>query len=162
MSRIAERTGIGRATLYKYFPDVEAILLAWHGRQIGQHLAELEAVRDAAPDAIQGLSAVLEAYAVIVHEHPQPAFSGALHRGGHVGQAQQHLRQLVAALIAEAAKAGQVRDDVGAEELAGYSLAALAAAADLPSKPAVRRLVAVTLAGLHAERVQAVSSRPAP
>lgn len=26
MSQIAEKTGIGRATLYKYFPDVEAIL----------------------------------------------------------------------------------------------------------------------------------------
>jgi len=34
MSQIAEETGIGRATLYKYFPDVEAILLAWHERQI--------------------------------------------------------------------------------------------------------------------------------
>jgi AcrR family transcriptional regulator len=38
MSQIAEKTGIGRATLYKYFPDVEAILLAWHGRQIASHL----------------------------------------------------------------------------------------------------------------------------
>ena len=27
MSRIAEETGIGRATLYKYFSDVEAILV---------------------------------------------------------------------------------------------------------------------------------------
>jgi AcrR family transcriptional regulator len=30
MSDIAEATGIGRATLYKYFPDVETILSAWH------------------------------------------------------------------------------------------------------------------------------------
>jgi AcrR family transcriptional regulator len=30
MSDIAEATGIGRATLYKYFPGVEAILNAWH------------------------------------------------------------------------------------------------------------------------------------
>jgi len=28
MSHIAERAGIGRPTLYKYFPDVETILLA--------------------------------------------------------------------------------------------------------------------------------------
>ncbi len=41
MSQIAERTGIGRATLYKYFPDVEAILLAWHERQITGHLDHL-------------------------------------------------------------------------------------------------------------------------
>ena len=39
MSQIAEQTGIGRATLYKYFPDVEAILLAWHERQVTGHLA---------------------------------------------------------------------------------------------------------------------------
>jgi len=38
MSQIAEETGIGRATLYKYFPDVEAILVAWHERHISAHL----------------------------------------------------------------------------------------------------------------------------
>ena len=40
MSQIAEETGIGRATLYKYFPDVEAILIAWHERQIARHLEQ--------------------------------------------------------------------------------------------------------------------------
>lgn len=35
MSQIAEETGIGRATLYKYFSDVEAILVAWHDRHVG-------------------------------------------------------------------------------------------------------------------------------
>jgi AcrR family transcriptional regulator len=38
MSRIAAETGIGRATLYKYFSGVEAILVAWHERQITGHL----------------------------------------------------------------------------------------------------------------------------
>ena len=41
MSQIATETGVGRATLYKYFPDVEAILLAWHERQITRHLQHL-------------------------------------------------------------------------------------------------------------------------
>jgi hypothetical protein len=41
MSQIAEQAGIGRATLYKYFPDVEAILIAWHQRHITRHLAQL-------------------------------------------------------------------------------------------------------------------------
>lgn len=35
MSEIAEKSGIGRATLYKYFPDVDTMLLAWHERQVG-------------------------------------------------------------------------------------------------------------------------------
>ena len=38
MAHVAEETGIGRATLYKYFPDVEAILFAWHERQVTSHL----------------------------------------------------------------------------------------------------------------------------
>jgi AcrR family transcriptional regulator len=38
MSRIATRTGIGRATLDKYFPDVGSILVAWHERQAARHL----------------------------------------------------------------------------------------------------------------------------
>src|SRR5215213_913298 len=75
MSQIAESTGIGRATLYKYFPDVEAILFTWHERQIAAHLAQLEELRDQAGDAGQRLEAVLEAYALISHdrlshEHP--------------------------------------------------------------------------------------------
>ena len=50
MSKIAERTGIGRATLYKYFPDVESILTAWHQRQIRDHLGRLAQVRDQAAE----------------------------------------------------------------------------------------------------------------
>ena len=68
MSQIAEKTGIGRATLYKYFSDVEAILLAWHERQIAGHLEHLAEVQDRAGDAGERLKAVLEAYALISHE----------------------------------------------------------------------------------------------
>src|ERR671910_2689019 len=69
MSQIAERTGIGRATLYKYFPDVEAILLAWFERQVGVHLAHLYEVADQTGDASERLEAVLRAYALIAFEH---------------------------------------------------------------------------------------------
>jgi len=41
MMRIAQEAGIGRATLYKYFPDIEAILIAWHERHIAEHLKHL-------------------------------------------------------------------------------------------------------------------------
>ena len=70
MSRIAAETGIGRATLYKYFPDVEAVLLAWHDRQVTGHLQYLADVRDQAGDARERLKAVLEAYAHIHREQP--------------------------------------------------------------------------------------------
>ncbi|MGH3052098.1 MAG: TetR/AcrR family transcriptional regulator [Gaiellaceae bacterium] len=149
MSQIAEETGIGRATLYKYFPDVESILVAWHERQIGAHLEELAQLRDEAGGAGDRLEAVLEAYALIRHEHHGGDLAALLHQGEHVARAQDHLRDFIRDLLKEAAKTGSVRDDVPSDELANYCLHALTAASTLPSKAAVRRLVTVTLAGLR-------------
>jgi AcrR family transcriptional regulator len=152
MSQIAEETGIGRATLYKYFSGVEAILVAWHERQIAGHLEYLAQVRDQAGDAGEGLEAVLEAYALISHEshrHHDSELAAFLHRDEHVAQAQQQLRHMIRDLLTESAGTGDLRDDVAPDELASYCLHALTAASSLPSKAAVRRLVTVTLSGLH-------------
>ncbi len=149
MSQIAEKTGIGRATLYKYFPDVEAILLAWHERQIASHLEYLTGVRDQAGGAAKRLAAVLEAYAVICHEHHGSELAAVLHRGKHVARAEHQLSNFVRDLLSEGAATGDFRDDVPPEELASYCLHALAGASGLPSRAAVRRLVAVTIAGLR-------------
>jgi AcrR family transcriptional regulator len=152
MSQIAEETGIGRATLYKYFSDVEAILLAWHERQITGHLDYLAEVREQAGDAGERLEAVLEAYALISHEshgHQDTELAALLHRDEQVARAQQQLRDMIRDLLTEGAETGDVRDDVAPDELASYCLHALTAASSLPSKTAVRRLVTVTLAGLH-------------
>lgn len=159
MSQIAERTGIGRATLYKYFPDVESILAAWLDRHIARHLDYLAQARDQADGAAERLRAVLDAYAVITHERPHGTeLAAVLHRGEHVTEAEQRLRDLVQDLLAEAARTGDIRDDVPPGELASYCLSALGAAGGLPSRAAVRRLVTVTLTGLrcrpgpHSER----------
>ena len=149
MSQIAAEAGIGRATLYKYFPDVEAILVAWHERQVAKHLAQLAQVRDQAGHAGERLTAVLVAYALIVHEHHGSDLAASLHRGAHVARAHQQLGDFVRDLLREGAASGQVRDDVAPEELASYCLHAVAAARHLPSKAAVRRLVGVILAGLQ-------------
>jgi AcrR family transcriptional regulator len=152
MSQIAEETGIGRATLYKYFPNVEAILLAWHERQITGHLEHLAEVRDQVGDAGERLEAVLKAYALISHEshgHHDTDLVAFLHRGEHVARAQQQLIDLIRDLLAEGTETGDLRDDVAPDELARYCLYALAAASSLPSEAAVHRLVTVTLAGLR-------------
>lgn len=152
MSQIAEDTGIGRATLYKYFPDVEAILLAWHERKIAVHLQLLAEARDRADAPIERLEAVLQAYASILHEmqsEHDPELGAFLHRDEHVPQAQQKLRRMIKELVAESASSGDLRDDTPIEELTTYLLHALAAARSVRSRPAVHRLVAVTLAGVR-------------
>jgi AcrR family transcriptional regulator len=152
MSQIAAEAGIGRATLYKYFSDVEAILVAWHDRQVTGHLHHLAEVRDHADGTRERLEAVLRAYALISHERHDTELAALLHRGEHIARAHQHLHDLVRDLLAEGARTGDVRDDVAPDELADYCLHALTAAGSLPSKAAVHRLVQVTMAGLRSTR----------
>ena len=153
MSQIAQETGIGRATLYKYFPDVETILQSWHENQIGQHLRQLAEARDRAGGAQERLVAVLDRYALTQHErrsHHATELAAHLHGGDHVAKAHHDLRALVRGVLGEAVQAGAIRGDVSVDELATFCLRALAAGADLASKAAVHRLVRVTVDGLRA------------
>jgi AcrR family transcriptional regulator len=149
MSGVAGRSGIGRATLYKYFPGVEAILLAWHEEQIANHLDQLVRLRDQAPDSAEAVKAVLDAYAAIEHEHHSSELAASLHQGPHIVDARVRLHDFISDLVAEAARTGDVRDDVPPDELATYCLEALGAASRLPTKAAISRLVSVTLSGLR-------------
>jgi AcrR family transcriptional regulator len=151
MSQIAEATGIGRATLYKYFPDVEAILAAGHERHVTAHLQRLGELLNQPGDAGERLAAVMEGYALIAYHrarHGTPQLGALLHRGENVTRAQQQLVDLFRDVLTDAAAAGHLPDEVAPEELAHYCLHALSAAGSLPSEAAVHRLVAVTLAGL--------------
>jgi AcrR family transcriptional regulator len=152
MSQIAEETGIGRATLYKYFPDVESILVAWLERLIAGHLEHLAEVRDRLTEPGQRLEAVLEAYALIrhrSHRHRDPDLAAVLHQNERIVQSERKLHDLIRDVIAEGATTGIVRTDVTPDELATYCLSALDAAGSLGSLAAAHRLVAVTLAGLR-------------
>lgn len=153
MAQIAEQTGIGRATLYKYFPDVEAILVAWHGRHVADHLDRLAAARDAVTEPDARLRAVMAAYAHVVHEmskqHHGTELTALVHRDKHVAKTQQRLQDLLRDTLGEAAREGHARTDVSPEELATYSRHALAAAASLPTTDAVDRLVTLTLSGVR-------------
>lgn len=151
MARVAEETGIGRATLYKHFPNIEAILLAWHHRHVTDHLARLAQLAEQAATPRDRLAAVLEAYADVCqarHRHG-PDLGALFHRAEQVTQAEQQLRRLFREVLSEAAASGDVRSDVPVDELVDYCLHALSAAGTLPTKPAVRRLVQVTVAGLR-------------
>jgi len=156
MSQIAEQTGIGRATLYKYFPDVEAILIAWHDRHVTAHLEHLAAVRDQVKDPGERLEAVLAAYAHIAHEMAKRRHGAELtalvHRDEHVAHARQQLHDLIRDVLTDAATGGAIRDDFPADELASYCRHALDAAGSLPSKAAVHRLVTLTLAAVQPQQ----------
>ena len=154
MSQIAEQSGIGRATLYKYYPDVESILVAWHERHAAERLAHLAQLRDQSADPGDALEAVLSALAAHLHEraknHGGADLVALVHQDQHVKDLEQQLLRFLRNLIADAADAGRTRSDVPPEELAQYCLHALSAAGNSPSRAAVQRLLALTLAGLAA------------
>jgi AcrR family transcriptional regulator len=152
MAQIAEHAGIGRATLYKYFPDVEAILLAWHQRHVEAHVRQLDELAGRDGDPGQRLESVLRAYALICYHRARhgaqlgAALATLLHRGAPTDHARRQVHDLIEDLVA---RTDGVRQDVSPAELASYCQHALAAAADLPSEAAVRRLVGVTLSGVR-------------
>jgi AcrR family transcriptional regulator len=139
MSQIAEETGIGRATLYKYFPDVESVLAAWHEHHVASHLAELAKIADGSEDPGERLRLILTRYAEICHEsgrHGADELAAALHHTEAVTQLRRQLLDLIVRVITDGASAGSVRDDVPPEELALFTLHALDAAGDLASDAA--------------------------
>ena len=151
MSQVAEAAAIGRATLYKYFPDVESILVAQHTQQVDGHLHALEQLRTGPGPVNSRLLAVLRAYAEICFhraQHSSTGISVLVHRGPELADAQQRLRRVFAELIEEAAAEGLVRTDVSPEQLAEYCLHALPAASQAAKRDEVAWLVRVVLDGL--------------
>ncbi|MFI7190008.1 TetR/AcrR family transcriptional regulator [Nocardia nova] len=151
MAQIAERAGIGRATLYKYFPDVETILRTWHAQRIDAHIAELVRVRDGAGSPSARLESVLTAYAGIAHQtrgHDRELVA-FLHPDDRIMHAHKQLRELIRQLIVEGIDSGELRDDVDLDVLTAYCLNALAAAGEVDGA-ALSDLVAITLAALRA------------
>ena len=153
MTQVAQRTGIGRATLYKYFPDIESILRAHHQRNVDRHLAELQQLAGGSGTADERLAALLTHYARICHyrvRHGSADVAALLHRGAEVTDAEERLRELFTRVIGQAASRGSVRTDIAASELADYCLHALGAAARATDVSATSRLVTLTLRSLRA------------
>ncbi|GAB2682543.1 TetR/AcrR family transcriptional regulator [Kribbella swartbergensis] len=155
MSQIATEAGVGRATLYKYFPDVKSILVAWHERQVAAHLAELAATRDSVGDARQRLRAVLTGYARICQQrgrHTTEELAALLHQGGPTEGDTARLHELVRGVLVEAAEQGVVRRDAPVDDLARYCLHALTAAGAASSPEALEQLVELVMSGLTPDR----------
>lgn len=147
MSRIAQDTGIGRATLYKYFPDVETILLAWHERQVARHLKQLTRSCEQAESAFAALQNVLHEYAGIV-SHNHGGTAAMLHRSPHALESHAKLLRLVRDVVDRAIAERALRADVPADELARFCLAALSAAEGLHEHRGADRLVELVLAAM--------------
>jgi AcrR family transcriptional regulator len=157
MSAIAERAGIGRATLYKYFPDVESILIAWHTRDFSEHLERLQALSQAEAVTLNDLVAFVR---VQRRHHPRHkgtdvlgplAHSLAGSRGVLEATIEPEIVAVLTDLLARLARQKEVRDDQDPELLARWVLYAVHAPPDLDDQ-AVSELLADSLAATPAPR----------
>ncbi|MGR3369581.1 MAG: TetR/AcrR family transcriptional regulator [Sagittula sp.] len=72
-NRIAERAGVSIGTLYQYFPDKQAILVALIRRERQALLAELRAIQDNGEEALKQMVA-----ASVRHQFARPKLASAL------------------------------------------------------------------------------------
>lgn len=157
MSEIAQDVGIGRATLYKYFPGVEQILDAWHERHIANHLEHLKGEAAADRPPMDRLKTVLTSYAQVVQRRGSHAgetyaieMTSFLHRpDGAARTAAAEVHELITRLISHAVESGDVRSDTTPDELAHFCLHALNAATHFKSKAATERLIEFVVTGLR-------------
>lgn len=146
MSAIAERAGIGRATLYKYFADVESILVAWHTRDFAEHRRRLAALSDA--DDVS-LVVVAELVCGLRRQHLHGgavdvvgplAHTLADARHSHGDAIDGEILGIFAGVLRRLVDRGEVRDDLDPDLLARWLLHAAHAPLDLDDTAAARLL----------------------
>ena len=150
MSAIAVRAGIGRATLYKYFSDLEAILVAWRGRDVAEHLRRLEALSASTDLSLEALADLV--YAQRRH-HLRSKGAGLLGTladtlagaGTAFSDIVDEFLAVLTRLMARLIQQGEVRADLDPGILARWLMHAVHAPGDLDDK-VVARLLADALA----------------
>lgn len=119
MAEVAKHAGIGRATLYKYFPGVEEIVAEHVLDTVERHHATLEAAVAAEPDPIEAirtfLTILLDYFSSADHRSAAASvnpeqFSPEVGRDVHSAFARVH--ELMTQLVQDAQDAGDLRPDV--------------------------------------------------
>jgi AcrR family transcriptional regulator len=161
LEAVAREAGVGIGTLYRHFPTREALYEAVYRREVEQlgELAE-ELKKDDAP--VEGLRKWLRANVEFVATKKGMAAALALAAGGPPSEltafSYERLTKAVGTLLDRAAAAGEIRTDVGAEDLL-RTLVGMCLLHDQPGWQAgVIRMLDVLVDGL---RVKPAAAKPA-
>ncbi|MGC9219880.1 MAG: TetR/AcrR family transcriptional regulator [Solirubrobacteraceae bacterium] len=135
MSAVAARAGISRATLYHYFPDMDALLSAWVGREIGASVTEMVRSARAIPDPLARIEQIVTAQTSIFSssdhrlsaEHFESEAGSPTVRS-EVANQMAPLRELLAETLDEAHAAGLLRAELEPRLAADLVLGMLGAA----------------------------------
>jgi AcrR family transcriptional regulator len=119
MSAVAAGAGIGRATLYNYFPDLDHILAAFVVGEFERHHANLDAELAAIVDPLERLRVVVAVSVDYLASPTHQAGSSIVGLDDFSPEAQRLVdevlagfRERLAGVVAEAVEAGLLRDDL--------------------------------------------------
>jgi AcrR family transcriptional regulator len=121
MAQVAKQSGIGRATLYKYFPGVEEIVAEHVLQTVRSHHDVLERAVEGVEDPVDAIRAcltiLLEYFGTEGHRSASTAvnpeqFSPEV--GRDVREAFARMHGLLTDLVVDARRAGRLREDVDA------------------------------------------------
>lgn len=141
-NRIAERAGVSVGTLYQYFPDKHAILVALIRRERAALMAELRAIDRDGDDALQAMVA-----ASIRHQFARPKLAAALEHielafslGPEAAEMAEEIAAISAGLLSQ--RFGELgRTDLVTAVLIGRALVNAAAEGLLPQEGLSTRVV---------------------
>ena len=167
MSAIAARAGIGRATLYKYFADVESILVAWHHRQFDDRLSQLAALAGSGVGTLDELIGWALHQRRHLRDHHHSSIVGTLAEAlaapgsGMPDAVERSVVHALRDVVSDLAQRGEARHDVDPETLARWLLHGIHAPASI-GDDAVAAVLATSLAPPTSSSVASASSRRRP
>ena len=154
LEEIARRAGVGIGTLYRHFPTRGALLAAVYRREVEQLSAAADRLLAEKPpvEALELWFEELIAY-MTTKRVVGPALRADSGEGAQVfATGGPSLRQSFARLIRAAAEAGEIRADLGEEDLQRL-LVGFAHGYDQPGwETGARRMLSIMLAGLRIPR----------
>jgi len=128
MADVAAAAGVSRATLYRYYPDREALLDALASHALAEAAARLAdagleraPVEEAIERIVRALTAVGDRYAVLAHEQVE----------GDPGEIERLIAAPMRAVFARGIESGVLRQDLAADVLLELFGGALRAAVKL-------------------------------
>jgi AcrR family transcriptional regulator len=149
---IADRAGLGTATLYRHFPTRTDLVAATLAEHVAACRADMRTALDE-PDAWRALSGTVGrfAHSQVQHRWLNDALFGSEAAAAFAAERRAHATALEQ-LVDRARTAGAIRADVTADDVR-VGLAAIASFRGLRpdrSAPAIQRLTRLLLAGLSA------------
>jgi len=149
---VAARAGVGVGTLYRHFPNKEALFEAIVLTKVEDLIAQANAA-DGADDPVRALFAFLQllaSEAAMKHDLFDALGSAGIDIKSRCGTSIEELESGIDRLLSRAAATGTVRDDVQAHEIVGLVVGMCDAAKRLGGDgDSVQRLIDVVCEGLR-------------